>query len=108
VHPNHEGIHIMDARQATSQCAGSYLACPGLQAWDLALPSLELNEPNGSGRVNYNCLQDITMTVDFTEAAGAGRVAGWKTAAYAPIFHLEPLERKSHEIYQSSVLSLRL
>lgn len=63
VHPNHEGIHIMDARQATSQCAGSYLACPGLQ--------------------------DITMTVDFTEAAGAGRVAGWKTAAYAPIFHLE-------------------
>lgn len=32
VHPNHEGIHIMDARQATSECAGSYLACPGLQA----------------------------------------------------------------------------
>ena len=37
------------------------------------------------------------MTVDFTEAAGAGSVAGWKTAAYAPIFHLEPLERKSQE-----------
>ena len=31
VHPNHEGIHIMDARQALSGCAGSYLACPGLQ-----------------------------------------------------------------------------
>ena len=30
------------------------------------------------------------MTVDFTEAAGAGSMAGWKTAAYAPIFHLEP------------------
>eukprot|EP00913_Durusdinium_trenchii_P000591 g546.t1 len=63
VHPNHEGIHIMDARQALSGCAGSYLACPGLQ--------------------------DITMTVDFTEAAGAGSTAGWRTAAYAPIFHLE-------------------
>lgn len=29
------------------------------------------------------------MTVDFTEAAGAGSTAGWRTAAYAPIFHLE-------------------
>ncbi|CAE7877668.1 unnamed protein product [Symbiodinium microadriaticum] len=64
VHPNHEGIHIMDARQATSQCAGSYLECPGLQ--------------------------DITMTVDFTEAAEAGRkLAQWNTRAYGPIFHLE-------------------
>lgn len=34
------------------------------------------------------------MTVDFTEAAGAGSMAGWKTAAYAPIFHLESLEQK--------------
>lgn len=65
VHPNHEGIHIMDARQATSECAESYLTCPGLQ--------------------------DITMTVDFTEAAGAGSLAGWRAVAYAPIFHLEPL-----------------
>ena len=63
VHPNHEGIHIMDARQALSECAGSYLTCPGLQ--------------------------DITMTVDFTEAAGAGSMAGWRPVAYAPIFHLE-------------------
>ncbi|CAE7195600.1 unnamed protein product [Symbiodinium natans] len=64
VHPNHEGIHIMDARQATSQCAASYLECPGLQ--------------------------DITMTVDFTEAAEAGRqLAQWTTRAYGPIFHLE-------------------
>ena len=58
----------------------------------LALASLELNQSSDSGRVNYSCLQDITMTVDFTEAAGAGSMAGWKTAAYAPIFHLEPLE----------------
>ena len=35
-------------------------------------------------------LQDITTTVDFTEAAEAGEAAGWRTAAYAPIFQLEP------------------
>ena len=67
-----------------------------------------MNQMGRDMSITTNCLQDITMTVDFTEAAGADRVAGWKTAAYAPIFHLEPLERKSHEIYQSSVLSLRL
>ena len=42
------------------------------------------------------------MTVDFTEAAGAGSMAGWKTAAYAPIFHLEPSDcigfRASHTV----------
>ena len=50
--------------------------------------------------LGMHCLQDITMTVDFTEAAGAGSMAGWKTAAYAPIFHLEPSDcigfRASH------------
>jgi len=66
LHPNHEGIQIIDARQELSEecTAKSYLECPGLQ--------------------------DITSSVDFTEVAVAGDELGdWKVRAYGPIFLVE-------------------
>eukprot|EP00927_Polykrikos_kofoidii_P059429 TRINITY_DN54583_c0_g1_i1.p1 TRINITY_DN54583_c0_g1~~TRINITY_DN54583_c0_g1_i1.p1 ORF type:complete len:874 (-),score=126.95 TRINITY_DN54583_c0_g1_i1:76-2697(-) len=66
LHPNFDGIHIMDGRQETADVCTqvSYLECPGLQ--------------------------DLTTFVDFTEVAEAGRtLGGWKTRAFGPIFYLE-------------------